>query len=46
MTDEEKEEKTRDLLLEEIKMLDGMIPSRGQLAKVEGSSGSTPPRYW
>ena len=35
MTDEEKEEKTRDLLLEEIKMLDGMIAEvEDQLSQV------------
>ena len=35
MTDEEKEQKTRDLLLEEIKMLDGMIAEvEDQLSQV------------
>ncbi len=38
MTNEEKEEKTRDLLLEEIKMLDSMIDEvEDQLAQVGGN---------
>ena len=38
MTDEEKEQKTRDLLLQEIEMLDGMITEvEDQLSQVGAS---------